>query len=67
MFFGWFRSPTKRVRLLKGKRGKCRWTARIDGELMAVCRVKGYATLQQAQAAAKKTLGSGWEYKVDEE
>ena len=65
-FFNWFRRPLKSVRLLKGRGGKYRWTARIDGDLMAVCRVKGYATLEEARAAAKATLGSGWEYKVDE-
>ena len=67
MFSNWFRRPLKSVRLLKGKGGKYRWTARINGELMAVCRVKGYATLEEARAAAKATLGSGWECKVDEE
>ena len=65
--FNWFRSPLKRVRLLQGKNGKFRWTARIDGELMAVCRVKGYDTLDEAKAAARATLGGGWEYKVDKE
>ena len=61
--FSWFRRPLKSVRLLKGNRGKYRWTARIDGELMAVCRVKGYETLDEAKAAAKATLGGGWTYK----
>ena len=64
-FFNWFRRPLRVVRLLTGKRGKCRWTARIDGELVAVSPARGYANLQVAQAMAKHTLGSGWEYKVD--
>ena len=66
MFSTWFRRPLKVVRLLKGKGGKYRWTARMDGELMAVCRVGGYATLQESEAAAQATLGRGWEYRVDE-
>ena len=61
--FNWFRSPLKSVRLLRGKGGQFRWTARIDGELMAVCRVQGYNTIDEAKAAARATLGSGWEYK----
>ena len=66
-FFNWFRRPLKVVRLLKGRNGRFRWTGRIDGKFMAVCRPLGYSTLEEARAAAKATLGSGWEYKVDEE
>ena len=66
-FLNWFRRPLKVVRLLKSKRGKYRWTARIDGDLMAVSRAHGYETLEGAKVAAKKTLGGGWEYKVDRE
>ena len=64
-FFNWFRRPLKVVRLLRGSRGKCRWTARIDGDLMALSPARGYATLEQAQAMAKKPMGGGWEYRVD--
>ena len=62
-FFNWFRAPLKSVRLLKGNGGKFRWTARIDGEFMALCRPKGYETLEEARAAARATLGGGWEFK----
>ena len=57
MFTNWFRRPLKYVRLLKGSNGRFRWTARIDGRLMAVCRVGGYATLEEARAAAKGNTG----------
>ena len=65
LFFNWFRRSLKVVRLLQGKNGRFRWTARIDGELMAVCSVGGYATLEEARAAAEKTLGGGWEHRRD--
>ena len=63
--FNWFRSPQKVVRLFVGKGGNHRWTARIDGRLMAVCPAQGYESPEEAKAAAQATVGGGWEYKVD--
>ena len=64
--FNWFRAPLKSVRLFKGSNGRGRWTARIDGKFVAVCRPKGYDTIEDARAGAKAALGNSWEYKVDE-
>ena len=64
--FNWFRRPLKIVRLLKGKNGRYRWTARIDGQFIAVCRPKGYATLEEARTGAQAAFGGGWEYRPDE-
>ena len=66
--FNWFRKPmtvVKVVRLLQGKNGRYRWTARIDGRLMAVCRVQGYVSWDEAEVAARATLGGGWVYQRD--
>ena len=65
MFFNWFRKSLKVVRLFKGSGGNHRWTARIDGHLMAVCRVQGYESPEEAKAAAQETLGGGWGYELE--
>ena len=61
-FLDWFlqRRPYKVIRLSRGARGRYRWTAKINGELMAVSSARGYASLAEAREKAINTLGAGW-------
>ena len=60
-FSDWFRRSYKVIRLLRGARGKYRWTARINGDLMAVSPVRGYRSEEEAREKALQVLGSGWD------
>ena len=62
LIFGWLfhHGEHREVRIMRGKRGRYRWGAYINGIFEAEGRIRGHETSDQARAAAGRVLGSGW-------